>query len=344
MVRTRIFAIAALTIGISAAAIFAEPSENFKVFLCFGQSNMSGGSGVMPSSEDGKTHDRVMTLAFNDCQQNGWQKDKWYNAKDPLHCGDGINAIGPAYSFGKALADSLPGDTIGLVPCGQWGVSIAYFMKGGFYNDSKPGYPGGTNVYDWMLKRCKTALERGVFSGIILLQGESNSGQQDWADNVKKIYDDLKTDLAIKSDIPIVVGELLHSGCCGGHNSIIAKIPEKFPEGLGYVASAEGLSGGGTQPQYHFNAEGYREMGKRFAVEMLKGLRYIGTSIRTPKVNKAISSVKQINSTNAKVYSLDGRLINTNKSSKIQAGKFTPGIYISGGSDNITRLLLVPND
>lgn len=341
MTKTNIISIT-IAIGLSFAMLLAEPNEKFKVFLCFGQSNMSGGAGVNPEQQDMQTHDRVMTLAFNDCAQNQWQKDKWYDAKEPLHCGDGVNAMGPAYAFGKVLADSLPDDTIGLIPCGQWGVAISMFEKGGYYTGAnKPGYPGGNNVYDWMVNRCRIAQERGVISGIILHQGEANSGDQSWPDKIESLYENLKADLDLESDIPLVAGELLYSGCCGGHNTVVAKIPEKLP--LGYVASAQGLSGGGSLPQYHFNQAGYRETGKRFAIEMLKGLRQIETKITEKKVSRIISTHNHLGR-DIKLYSLDGKRINKKTSANLQTAKITAGIYIAGPqtSGKQARLLLFP--
>jgi uncharacterized repeat protein (TIGR02543 family) len=245
----------------------------FKVFLCFGQSNMSGGTGVSPDNESKKITPRVKVLGFATSASGNISRtaNEWSDACEPMHCGDGVNAMGPSYAFGKVLADSLPNDTIGLIPCGQWGVGIEYFQKGGIYTGNKPSVPGGNNVYDWMLEKCQVAQERGVFSGIILHQGESNSGDEDWPAKVKDIVDDLKSDLSITDDIPVVAGELLYSGCCPGHNTLVNKIPETIPNS--YVASANGLSGGGTIPELHFNQAGYRELGKRYAIEMLKGLR-----------------------------------------------------------------------
>ena len=84
-------------------------------------------------------------------------------------------------------------------------------------------------------------MERGVFSGIILHQGESKSGESDWPNKVKTIYDDLKKDLDI-GDVPFMSGELLYSGPCAGHNTQVKRIPEVI-HGYGYVASTQGLRG-----------------------------------------------------------------------------------------------------
>lgn len=308
MIKVRAVSAFFVAIGVLTASIMAEPSKNFKVFLCFGQSNMSGGNGVTPDADSKKTNPRIKVLAFADCSSPSRKTNTWSDACEPMHCGDGMNMMGPSYEFGKAIADSLPNDTIGLIPCGQWGVSIDYFVKGGSYTGTKPSTPGGTNVYQWMLTKCKEAQKRGVFSGIILHQGESNSGQSDWPTKVKKIVDDLKTDCGISGDIPLVAGELLYSGCCKGHNSVIATLPQKLPNS--FVASSEGQSG---VDQYHFNQAGYRTIGKRMAVEMVKGLKvYEKVATSQPKPQRFMTSMNvSANQSTSKVYSLDGRFIAT---------------------------------
>lgn len=317
---------------------FSAPSEHFKVFLCFGQSNMSGGAGVNPEQQDKQKHARVMTFAFNDCSQLSEQKDKWYDAVEPLHCGDGVDVMGPAYAFGKVMADSLSEDTIGLVPCGQWGVSIEHFMKGkSNTSGNQPSYPG-SNAYNWMMNRCKKAMERGVFSGIILHQGEANSGQTDWPDKVKTIYNDLKTDLGITKEIPLVAGELLYSGCCAGHNSVIAKLPETLP--LASVAKADGLSGGGTYTQYHFNQAGYHELGKRFAVQMLK---YFRTSVNhKPSTKHSVALNKLQGNAIASLYTIDGRKIAAGSMNGTISGK-RHCLYVMQKPGATASLVINPN-
>ena len=338
-----------LMAAVAIGSAFAEPSKNFKVFLCFGQSNMSGGAGVTPQSEDTKTNPRIFTLAFGSCQ--GWTDNNWGLAKEPLHCGDNVGAMGPAFAFGKAMTDSLPDDTIGLIPCGLYSRPIEIFMKNGNNMGSGGPIPGwdqkGTNVYTWMLNKCKKAQERGVFTGIILHQGESNSGQQDWCTKVKTIYDDLKEDLSLDHDFPLVAGELLYSGCCGGHNDIIKNIPTTLP--LGYVASAQGLSGGGSLPQYHFNQAGYRTMGQRMAVEMMKGIHEVEkvkATQPTPRHRIISATTATTQNTAAAVYTLNGKLISnsTGLASKTRSAMRPGNMYIvvNKATGTSAKLMMAP--
>jgi len=260
------------------------------------------------TNDDKKTTPRTMALAFNDCSSPSWKKDVWVPAQEPLHCGDGSSggtSMGPAYAFARAMADSLPNDTIGIIACGQSGVNIEYFMKGGSWNSGyRVPYPGGTNVWDWMLKKCKLAQQRGVFAGIILHQGESNSGQQDWPTKVNSILNELKKECTLPNNLPFVAGELLYNKPCSGHNTVIAKIPTTVTNS--YVASAQGLTGIGDD--YHFSRDAYLTLGKRYAEQMMKGIRaYEKTGIepRNPLTTSGVTS----SSNEIKVYTLGGQLI-----------------------------------
>ncbi len=328
-------------LGLTAQNLFSAPNENFKVFLCFGQSNMSGGAGVGPDAESQKSNPRIKVLAFANCSNPQRTANEWADAFEPMHCGDGVSAMGPSYEFAKALIDSLPAtDTIGLIPCGLWGVSIEMFMKGKSNTSGNKPSMIGNNAWDWMVTKCKKAVERGVFSGIILHQGEANSGQQDWPNKVKSIYDGLKSELNLTRDVPLVAGELLNSS----HNSIVAKIPQTLP--YGYVASSSGLSGGGTYPSLHFNQDGYRKMGQRMAVQMAKGLKDAAETKVKPRqrviTNTSTSNMLQ----NVQIYSLNGKFVSTETNLSTARTSVKPGsIYIVSNKATGTnaKLMIVPS-
>lgn len=332
-------------IGVFAFDIQSEPSPDFKVFLCFGQSNMSGGAGCNPDQKSKETHPRIKVLPFDNCNNPQRTKDVWADASEPMHCGDNMNMMGPSYAFAQTLIDSLPAtDTIGLIPCGIWGSSIEIFMKGKTNTSSSYFSGWGNNVRDKMIAKCKEAVKRGVFTGIILHQGESNSGQSDWPEKVKNIYDDIKAELNLPNDVPLVAGELLYSGCCSGHNAQVKKIPNVLP--LGGVASAEGLSGGGTYPQYHFNPEGYRKLGERYAAVMYQFIKE--TKISSPRNRFVTEKSMQLLDKNAEVYSLNGKLVSPkllNGGSLRNAGIVPGNIYVikNGLKGNTTHLILSPS-
>ncbi|NLD93199.1 MAG: sialate O-acetylesterase [Fibrobacter sp.] len=338
---------AAAMFGLCTGGTMAEPSKNFKVFLCFGQSNMSGGMGAAcaPDAESKVTHPRVKVLGFatSTCGTVSRTLNKWSDACEPMHCGDGVNMMGPSYVFGRVLADSLPNDTIGLIPAGCWGASIELFMKGGHCNASQYFKPTNSdNARDWLITKCQEGIKRGVFSGIILEQGESNSGDgAAWLTKVKSVYDDLKQNVPFGNDVPFVAGELLANGDGKALNTTIDQIPQKFT--YGYVASSQGLAGGGDYPTLHFNSAGYRTLGVRFGVEMMKGLRKANliTSVKYQPKRIVSSAVVNVTSDDIQFYTFDGKTISTaNVKSTMKPGN----VYIVSNrtTGTSTKLIMAP--
>ena len=70
------------------------------------------------------------------------------------------------------------------------------------------------------------------------------------------------------NDVPLLVGEVVDGsvgGSCAYHNTVIAKVPSVIPNS--HIVKSTGLPQGGDG--LHFNAQGYRELGKRYAQVML---------------------------------------------------------------------------
>jgi lysophospholipase L1-like esterase len=59
-------------------------------------------------------------------------------------------------------------------------------------------------------------------------------------------------------------------GACASMNKIIATLPQTIPNS--YVISSSGCTD--ARDNLHFTAEGYRKLGKRYAVKMLSLLGY----------------------------------------------------------------------
>ncbi|WP_159077035.1 sialate O-acetylesterase [Halococcoides cellulosivorans] len=266
---------AAATLGLAGAgtasgATEAPPAvdpENVHIYLLFGQSNMEGQGTVEP--EDEQTREDVRVLQDKTCPDLNRAYGTWYLAEPPLNrCWAGI---GPGDYFGKKMAKETPDDVvIGLVPAAVSGCDIALFEKGapigtGEYSVPRD-FPGG---YQWLLDLAQQAQKVGTIKGILLHQGETNTGDPEWKYAVEGIYEDLRADLDI-GKVPFLAGEMLYAdqgGACAAHNEEVAKIPDVIDNG--HVVSAEGLGG---QDQYHFDAAGYRELGKRYADVMLDAL------------------------------------------------------------------------
>ena len=73
--------------------------------------------------------------------------------------------------------------------------------------------------------------------------------------------------------IPLLVGEVVNAdmgGVCAAHNEVIAKVPSVIPQA--HVISSAGCTV--AFDNLHFDAAGYRELGRRYADVMLQLLGY----------------------------------------------------------------------
>ncbi len=204
--------------------------------------------------------ERVQVLGYDDCSATGRQTDQWDVAAPPLHsCWN--DGLGPGDYFAKTLIDVLPaGDTIGLVPCAINGEAIETFMK-----------VGGSR-YNWIVQRAQLAQQAGgVIEGILFHQGESNNGDTSWPGKVNTLVEDLKSDLGL-GDIPFLAGELLYSGGCAGHNTLISQLPSVVTNA--HVVSAEGLvvDPADTEWNLHFGHDSQVTLGTRYAETMISVL------------------------------------------------------------------------
>jgi len=130
------------------------------------------------------------------------------------------------------------------------------------------------NSYQHLVDMARLAQKDGVIKGILLHQGESNTNDKQWPKKVKGIYVNLIKDLNLKAEsVPLLAGELVNAdqrGACARMNSIIAELPKTIPNS--YVISSKGCTC--RSDHLHFDAAGYRELGKRYAEKMLSILGY----------------------------------------------------------------------
>ncbi len=264
---------------------FAAADPNFHIYLCFGQSNMEGQGNI--ESQDRSVDKRFQVLcSYDNCGSR--KKGQWYDAVPPLSCCSGQH-LGPVDYFGRTLVKNLPeGIRVGVVVVAIAGCDIQLFEKNNYQSYRPDSYMQSTiqsyggNPYGRLIDMAKEAQKVGVIKGILLHQGETNSGQQNWPNRVKTIYEDMLKDLGLNAqDVPLLVGEVVRSeqgGQCGGMNSIIDKVPNTIP--TAYVISAQGLGNKGDG--LHFSSASYRTLGERYAEEMLKHLNVDPGSVTPP--------------------------------------------------------------
>lgn len=252
---------------------------NFYVFLCFGQSNMEGNARFEP--QDTTVNARFEVMEAVNCPDLGRTMGHWYTAVPPLcRCRSGLT---PADYFGRTLVANLPDNIrIGVINVAIGGCKIELFDKDNYqsYIATAPEWMKGMisqydgNPYERLVEMAKLAQKDGVIKGILLHQGESNTGDKEWPAKVKGVYDNLVKDLNLDpKSVPLLAGEVVSAGeggACAGMNSIIETLPQIIPNS--YVISSEGCPA--IKDHLHFTADGYRMLGKRYGVKMLSLLGY----------------------------------------------------------------------
>ena len=260
-----------------------EVDPNFHIYLCFGQSNMEGNA-QWESIDNQYVDARFQMLATTNFDNPKRTLGNWYTAKCPIV--SPMGKLGMSDYFGRTMVAAMPADVkIGVVAVAMGGSPIEMFDKDKYQqkmqekeaDGSTPwhvtlakNYYGG-NPYGRLIDMAKIAQKSGVIKGILLHQGCSNCGDPNWPKEVKKIYNDMLTDLGLQAaDVPLFVGETEREdmgGGCSGHNSVVAKVPQVIP--TAHVVSSKDVPGNGTDP-WHFSATGYRIFGKRYAFEALR--------------------------------------------------------------------------
>jgi hypothetical protein len=190
-------------------------------------------------------------------------------------CNTGLT---PTDYFGKTLIAGLPDSIkIGIINVSVGGCKIELFDKNNYqsYAATVPDwmknminqYDG--NPYGRLLELAKSAQKDGVIKGILLHQGESNTGDKDWPNKVKGVYDNILSDLGLEANsVPFMAGELVgaaQGGKCSSMNPIIQTLPQVIP--YSYVISSEDCPA--VSDGLHFSAEGYRILGTRYGEKML---------------------------------------------------------------------------
>ena len=174
-----------------------------------------------------------------------------------------------------------PNIRIGVINVSVAGCKIELFDKTNYQAYASTAASWMQNIikiydgdpYQYLVDRAKIAQKDGVIKGILLHQGESNSGDRQWPNKVKGVYENLLQDLNLKAaDVPLLAGELVakdQGGATAGMNPIIDDLPKTIP--TAHVISATGCTKANT---LHFNPAGYQLLGTRYGETMLDLLGY----------------------------------------------------------------------
>jgi len=281
----------------AAASVYAEPDPNFHIYLAFGQSNMEGQGTI--ESQDKTVDPRFQMLSTID-NFNGRKLGTWNDAIPPLANKHG--GLGPTDYFGRTLVEKLdPQIKVGVVVVAVAGCSIVLFdppvsqsywsQQAGWFMDIVKDY--GDDPYQRLVDMAKKAKEDGVIKGIIFHQGETDEGDSDWPNKVKKVYDRLVKDVGLDENIPFFAGEVPYQGSSKGTNNNIRKLPNVSKNF--YLVSAEGLNDLDMM-RIHFSSQGYRDFGKRYAEKVMEVL---GDKLKPVSTAPSSSSEEVLSSSSA---------------------------------------------
>ena len=262
-----------------------EPDPNFYIFLCFGQSNMEGAA--RPEAQDLKSPGpRFLWMPAVDYPATETMPERkmgeWYEAIPPL-CRPNTG-LTPADWFGRTLVESLPENIkIGVIHVAIGGIDIKGFLPDSIDNYVKTKAPGwmkgmleayNNNPYERLVTLAKKAQKDGVIKGILMHQGETNTGDPKWAGMVQQVYDHLCGDLQLKpEDVNLYAGNIVQAGgkgVCIGCKKQIDELPQTLH--TAQVISSDDCTNG--PDRLHFDAAGYRELGCRYGEAVARFLGY----------------------------------------------------------------------
>lgn len=228
----------------------------FHLYLLVGQSNMAGRGQV--ESLDVQVHPRVWALD---------RVGRWCLAADPIHFDKPMAGVGPGLTFGKTMAERCHDVRVGLIPCAAGGSPITIWKPGGFWEQTH-GRP-----YDDAIARTCMALREGVLKGILWHQGESDCNEIDaprYQERLIALIEMLRKDLDAE-DVPFVCATL------GDFVSPDQPWPRQIndalrgmPEWVERAACVDAAGLGHKGDEMHFDAQAARELGRRYALAMVR--------------------------------------------------------------------------
>jgi hypothetical protein len=296
--------ITALLAGALVSSASVASAAPIKLFVMAGQSNMVGfGDGAALPPELGNQPD-VWYDHYNPDARNGGQyagaTSSIFEALRPM----GTNQrYGPEVTFGRALADAFPGQTIAIVKMSQGGTNLFEHWGRGLPADSDPTYAHKSQLYHALLgdldsssgtqelaypdevTRLDNAIARleadGLdyeLAGFLWMQGEneaSGSAAFDYEGLLTGFISDLREDLGAPS-LPFVIGRISDNLYASNGGPIPAGGDDQIDavrEAQVAVADADpevewvDTDDLDARPNdaWHFSSEAYQTLGQRMA-------------------------------------------------------------------------------
>ncbi len=256
----------------------SNTAKNY-VFLCFGQSNMEGNAPIQEKDNTVDPRFKSYVCFAGNYDGKDYKVGDVRPATPPLCRAGQAGGIGVTDYFGRTMVEKLPKEStvsVVLVAIGGTGID-------GFHNEKCQAYVDQIDA-DWLknyyklydnkpyqrlLDVAKIAQKDGEIAGFIFHQGETDAYSPEWNEKLKYIYEWYIKELGLDAKkVPLLAGQVT-----ANNNECINNIPKYIKNS--YVISSEGcdnagIAADGFDNKVHFSHQGYEDMGKRYAEQMLK--------------------------------------------------------------------------
>ena len=227
------------------------------VFILAGQSNMAGRGLVEP--QDTIPSPRILTIN---------KQGEIILAKEPLHFYEPtLTGLDCGLSFAKAMLPHVPkGVSILLIPTAVGGSAISHWLNDVIYKNM--------HLLTNFKEKVVIAKQYGQLKGILWHQGESDANSRDipeYSHRLTKLFTEFRTS-AGNEKLPIMMGEL---GSYSSNKQDWLRINEQIKQYAAadshaiVVSTADFIDKG---DKIHFNSEGQRILGQRFAEAYLRSI------------------------------------------------------------------------
>jgi len=201
------------------------------------------------------TNKRILTID---------KDNKWIVAREPLHFYEtGGAGLDCGLSFARELLNHVPDSvTIAMIPCAVGGSSIFEWLGDSLHRNVK--------LLSNFREKINISNEKGSIKCILWHQGERNANDEDiplYKAALTELISVFRDDVG-NNDLPVIMGELGRFATPVEKQQNFLRINDIMLEVSGetdncYRISSEGLDHKGDH--LHFNSEGQRELGKRYA-------------------------------------------------------------------------------
>jgi hypothetical protein len=231
--------------------------ENVWVFIMAGQSNMAG-RGIV-ESEDTVSDKRIFSI----------NKDgQIIIAKEPLHFYEPERTgLDCGLSFAKTLITKIPDSiSILIIPTAVGGSSITQWLGDSVFRNVK--------LFSNFLSKVEIGKQNGIIKGILWHQGESDANEKNiplHKERLHLLFSKFRSAIG-NNELPVLLGELGPFSNNPADFSLINKAIHDYAaeDKNSRVISTKDLKDKGDH--LHFDSEGQRTMGNRFAKAYLKML------------------------------------------------------------------------